>query len=151
MFGNRQPYDHASLPCPMQFRIGGVSLEVEAEHASDMLLLQVLGLFQANFKIPDVRLRIGWAETLDQPRSAAVFDSGSVWRLYECGAEFRFDFIAESPDRTPYRSLTVDRNFRRGELLLSRQFFAEPGRDCIPLQYPLDELLIMHRLTLTLP
>jgi hypothetical protein len=30
---------------------------------------------------------------------------------------------------------------------MSKEFFAEPGRDCVPLQYPLDELLIVHRLT----
>ena len=131
----------------MQLRIGGVSIEIDAGNHGEMVLLQLLGLFRADFEIPDIRLNMIWVESLDHPISTALFDSGSVWRLYESGAEFRFDFIAESLDTKPYKSLTVDRDFRRGELSLSRQFFARPGRDCIPLQYPLDELLIMHRLT----
>jgi hypothetical protein len=46
----------------------------------------------------------------------------------------------------PYKRLLVDEQFRSAWLLLSRECFE--NRDAaIPLEYPLDELLIMHRLT----
>jgi hypothetical protein len=69
-----------------------------------------------------------------------------TWRVYQSEAGFQFDFSAPALGREPYKRLMTDRHFRRATLELSDEFFA-----CSPaasaLDYPLDELLIMHRLT----
>lgn len=129
------------------FCVGDVTIELDAENYRDFVLTPVLELFRAGSKMPDVRLEVVWADSLCDSKCKRLFDSGSTWRLYECGSGFRFDFIAKPLNKRPYKSLTIDQDFRNGRLVMSKEFFAEPGRDCVPLQYPLDELLIMHRLT----
>jgi hypothetical protein len=147
MVQNSQQFSSASFGRLTNFCIGDVSVEVDAENYSDFALAPVLALFRAASKIPDIRLKIVWANSLYDSKSKRLFDSGSTWRLYESGAGFRFDFVAKPLNKHPYKSLTIDQDFCNGRLVMSKEFFAEPGRDCVPLQYPLDELLIVHRLT----
>ena len=47
----------------------------------------------------------------------------------------------------PYKRLIANRKFDRASLLISEECFARDARAAAPLDYPLDELLIMHRLT----
>src|SRR4029077_13002257 len=47
----------------------------------------------------------------------------------------------------PYKRLFVDKAFRTARLQMSAQSFARSAHAVVPLEYPLDELLIMHRLT----
>ena len=76
-----------------------------------------------------------------------LFDSGSVWQLSESETEFRFDFNTPVLGNRPYKRLFVDRRFRRAILQMSKESFAGFSNIVEPLEYPLDELLIMHRLT----
>ncbi len=147
MVENSQQSSGASFERLTNFRIGDVSVEVDAEDYSDFALAPVLGLFRAHSKIPDIRLKIVWVSSLCDSKAKRLFDSGATWRLYECGTGFRFDFATEPLNERPYKSLIIDKDFREGRVAMSKEFFAELGRDCVPLEYPLDELLIIHRLT----
>jgi hypothetical protein len=130
-----------------EFRIGGVSVEVAGEYADDVTLVSSLEPFRAKTLSSDINIRVEWADKLRPPGERALFDSGSVWRLYQDGAEFQFDFSAPVLGEQPYKRLLVDKQFRQACLQMSSECFARGEYDPAPLSYPLDELLIMHRLT----
>jgi hypothetical protein len=76
-----------------------------------------------------------------------MFDSGSTWRLYQSDHEFQFDFSAPFFGEEPYKRLVVDASFRRGTIQMNERCSARSSFPGAALSYPLDELLIMHRLT----
>jgi hypothetical protein len=130
-----------------RFSIGGVSVEVVGNRAEDARLVPSLEPFRVEPGISDVRIRIEWCPFLDLPVSRKLFDSGTTWRLYEDSAGFSFDFNAPVFGRQPYKRLFVDRAFRHATLQMNRAAFDGFPCESEPLEYPLDELLIMHRLT----
>jgi hypothetical protein len=128
------------------FHVGGVSVRVVGEHSTDLNLDATLQPFRVDSGGSDIDIQIRWVGKLPESRERQLFDSGCVWRLFENGAGLQFDFSTASLGGTPYKRLLVDERFRSASLLLNRECF----KNCdaaIPLEYPLDELLIMHRLT----
>jgi hypothetical protein len=73
-----------------------------------------------------------------------LFDSGGSWRLYRQADGYRFDFVTQrSP--APYKVAFFNPDFSIGRVTLDRTFFA--GATTIdPLEYPLDELLVISLL-----
>jgi len=144
-----RPENHQGLGAThrSEFRVGGVSVLVSGQSGRDVALVPSLEPFRSDSGVSDVAIQVEWAERLDRPTDRALFDSGSLWHLYEDGADFQFDFSAPVLGPHPYKRLFVDRRFRQATLQMSTECFA--GRDfaIAPLEYPLDELLIMHRLT----
>ena len=130
-----------------EFRIGGVSVQVAGQNVDDVTLVASLVPFRIEAPASDITIQVEWTESLGPPAGRPLFDSGSVWRLYEDGAGFQFDFSTLSMGAPLYKRLFVDGQFRRARLQMNAESFA--GRSCAiaPLEYPLDELLIMHRLT----
>jgi hypothetical protein len=102
--------------------------------------------FRTKRSLSDISVRVRWVGELSAAPGLELFDSGSVWRLYEREAGFQFDFSAPIFGNQPYKRLVVDGDFSRASLEISDEAFAAfPA--AAPLDYPLDELLIMHRLT----
>jgi hypothetical protein len=130
-----------------EIRIGGLSIRVAGECRNDVALVPSLQAFRANTGVSDVQLRVEWTARLTCLQGRPIFDSGSVWKLYEGDDAFVFDFNAASLGTQPYKRLLVDRQFRTATLQMSAESFAATGGTLAPLEYPLDELLIMHRLT----
>jgi hypothetical protein len=93
----------------------------------------------------DVSLNVGWAKLAESVVNKPAFDSGALWSLYREGDSYLFRFATPVYGRTPYREARFNRDFTKGEVLLHRPFFA--GHPAIyPLEYPLDELLIINLL-----
>jgi hypothetical protein len=134
------------VPCRTRFHVGGVSVQLVGDCSSDLALDPTLQPFQAEAGEADIDIRIQWVNKLPRSRQRQLFDSGCVWRLYKNGDGFQFDFCTEDLGSAPYKRLLVDGRFQTASLLLSRECFANRPT-VIPLEYPLDELLIMHRLT----
>ena len=130
-----------------QFRVGGVSVQVAAESRADVNLVSALQFFTVETGAFDIHIQIERAGRLPEVPGRQLFDSGSVWRLYEDENGFRFDFSTPAMGDRPYKRLIVDRDFRRASLLISDECFGRGELSAAPLDYPLDELLIMHRLT----
>lgn len=138
------PMEFGAL-CWNHFSVGGVSVSLAGEDESAVTLGAPLAPFQANFDAADIDLRVQWVDDLPAFTDAPCFDSGALWRLYD-GHDFRFDFRAPVFGSAPYKRLIIDKQFAIGTLEVSRKASAQvPGT--APLDYPLDELLIMHRLT----
>jgi hypothetical protein len=128
------------------FRVGGITVQIEGTHGCDVRLDTTVLPFRIDPCIPDIRIQVERVSRLLPSTTSPLFDSGSVWRLYQSDKHFQFDFISPAISNAPYKRLLVDRKFRRALLLLNAELFSEQSGTS-PLEYPLDELLIMHRLT----
>lgn len=129
------------------FSIGGITIEVSGDCAEDAALLPSLRPFQIDSSECDIRIRVQWAADLNARVKCPLFDSGRTWRCYEDDAGLQFDFNAPVFGARPYKRLQIDRYFERAVLKMNETAFADFPFDAEPLEYPLDELLIMHRLT----
>jgi hypothetical protein len=130
-----------------QFRIGGISVQMLADCADFVTLVPPLEPFRAAVETSDINIQVNCVAKLTVPPRAKVFDSGKTWRLYEGDAGFQFDFIAAIFGEQPFKRLHIDRQFRRATLQMNGECIETLGHSVEPLGYPLDELLIMHRLT----
>ena len=128
------------------FAVGAVSVEVTGNRR-DATLVPSLLPFQIEQVIPDISIRVEWVDSLAPTSGCRLFDSGTTWRLCEGEAGFQFDISAPIFGKGPYKKLLVDRRFRYATLQMSKESFASFPCVAQSLEYPLDELLIMHRLT----
>src|SRR5579863_9060707 len=125
--------------------IGGVTLKVAEERSERLASCPELDPFLTSGEGCDIAIRVEWVSGLSPMQGCALFDSGTTWRLYRSEDGFQFDFGARSLG-DPQKRLIVDEDFRRATLQMSARFYDQ--FDAVdPLAYPLDELLIMHRLT----
>jgi len=130
-----------------RFRIGGVSVEVAGDRDSDVALVPSLLPFRVEAGVSEINIQVKWADSLTPRAGRQLFDSGTTWRVYEDEAGFQFDFNSPVFGKRPYKRLYVDKRFRQAALHMSEESFAGFPNVAEPLEYPLDELLIMHRLT----
>ncbi|HEY2351428.1 MAG TPA: hypothetical protein VGH83_02880 [Candidatus Acidoferrum sp.] len=97
----------------------------------------------------DVNIHISLVDQLPVPKDQPLFHSGGLWSLFEERVKqpdgYRFNFQRSFPGETPYKSAWFDRDFKAGHVLLSRLFFHD-DQPIYPLEYPLDEVLMIHRL-----
>lgn len=105
-----------------------------------------LGMFTVPRTTPDISVDIEWVRDLDSHPANSAFDSGCTWKLRYSGSTLQFDFYAGASQEKPYKRLVTDRRFTVAILQMS-QLARELRGYLSPLGYPLDELLIMHRLT----
>jgi hypothetical protein len=128
------------------FCVGGVSVEVAGSRCgTDVTLLPGLEAFRIEMRVPDISIQVECVPELPIAPARQLFDSGCTWRLYEGESGFRFDFYAAAFGRLPYKNLVIDDHFSRARLQMNE--YASTAYSLLPLDYPLDELLIMHRLT----
>jgi hypothetical protein len=144
-----EPVSGGSLAaaCRSRFCVGGVSIEVADVLGCDVSLPASLEPFRDTMGPSDIGIEVEWVARLAPVPGRVLFDSGTTWRLQECDAHFQFDFSAPAFGNEPYKRLVLDTTFRRAALQMSHESFASAAFAAEPLDYPLDELLIMHRLT----
>jgi hypothetical protein len=95
----------------------------------------------------DIEFEISWAESLNLPSVPSSFDSGGLWSAFVSHTGTEFYFSSPVLGRAPYKALWMDDSFSRGHLLLNRSSFPSDAA-VFPLEYPIDELVMMHRLAL---
>jgi len=100
--------------------------------------------FEAHLQNHDIRLRVSRRELGPESPGRLVFDSEMVWRLYDEEDKRVFRFWLPHNCATPYKELRVGRDYREGEIVLNEPWQGSELPD--PLEYPLDELLVVHRL-----
>ena len=130
-----------------QICIGGVSVRVNSSRDQDVKLDATLEPFRSEIGDSDIDIAVEWVPELSQSTARRLFDSGTTWRLHECEGGFQFDFGVLRTGSRIHKRLLVDKKFRRAALQMNESFFVDFPRLADPLAYPLDELLIMHRLT----
>ena len=90
-----------------------------------------------------VRARSG--ELHDPPSGNTIFDSGGVWRLYQQNSNYLFRFTSPAFGALPYKEACFSSDFTSGDVVLNREYF-DHRQPVDPLEYPLDELLMMNLL-----
>jgi hypothetical protein len=128
-----------------QLSVGGVSLRVAGQRKINFASL--LQPFHVSPSHVDIAVQVEWLPRLLPQHLSPAFDSGRTWRLYESGPTLQFDFYSPAVGDGPYKRLITDATFRKATLQLSDECTMRLGRLIDPLGYPVDELLIMHRLT----
>ena len=138
--------EHSGSPC-RHLSIGGVSLRITAGDRSAVVIDAQHEPFAVESGCADINIEVQRLPCISPSSQRALFDSGSTWRLCDCGQDFRFDFGYPLAGHAPAKRLFVDRTYRSATLQLNWLFLSKFGDRIPPLAYPVDELLIMHRLT----
>ena len=131
-----------------RFAVAGISVDVCADDAESVDLGPQLASFMADDeRAADIELQIQWSSTIAPSRARELFHSGCLWGVHEFGEGFLFDFTTGHLGPQPYKRLLVDQNFRHARVLLNRECLTAEDASRA-LEYPLDELLITHHLSL---
>lgn len=127
-------------------RIGGISLGLTAE-SPDLDLVSDAAL--RSFLVADCRcdmeFSVCWRDSFEEARGGLLFDSAGLWQLFDDAQGYCLRFTTAHLGPQPYKQVRVSRDFTRGRIELRRPFFPQ-GQPVNALEYPLDELLWIHRL-----
>ncbi|MFZ3214993.1 MAG: hypothetical protein WA192_02935 [Candidatus Acidiferrales bacterium] len=128
-------------------RIGGISLGLTSGPGGPALGPDHdLRQFLVDATRCDLEFEVAYSDDLGSPRGELIFDSGGLWKLYRDSAAYCFRFATPYLGPRPYKQARVSRDFTQGRIELARRCFA-PELPLNPLEYPLDELLWIHRLS----
>ncbi len=131
-----------------RFAIAGISVEVQGNdpQAAD-LGPQLLPFATVGDTPADIDVQVEWSSTITPARGRELFHSGCLWNVREFGDGFLFDFVTEHLGPKPYKRLLVDKNFQHSRVILNQECLTADDASRA-LEYPLDELLITHHLSL---
>jgi len=133
------------LKSRVALNIGGISFGIQSSSVR-LALEPVLAEFETDRNRCEIEMEVDWADDLALPAAAPAFRSGGLWRSYEDVHGFAFYFQTAHLGPTPYKRAEFDRHFTQGRISLLRRYF-DPELPVYPLEYPLDELLAIHRLS----
>jgi hypothetical protein len=139
-----------SAPKRMAVEIGGISLGLWCERGMRAALDPEHRSFVRSgdaSQACDVELDISGATRLSLPADAPCFNSGGLWTAYTQPTGTQFYFSSPTLGSAPYKAAWFDPTFSRGHIVLNRSLLRTDD-EIFPLEYPIDELAMMHRLAL---
>jgi hypothetical protein len=95
----------------------------------------------------DIEVQVEWNSSIASSMGRELFHSGCLWSAHKFGTGFHFDFTTQRLGSRPYKRLVVDQEFEHARVILNRQCLTAEDASRA-LEYPLDELLITHYLSL---
>jgi hypothetical protein len=129
-------------------RIGGISLGATSVADGPLLLADTqLRDFLVTDPICDLEFDVAFGGRFDSVPGELVFDSRGLWKLYRNSEGFCFRLTTNFIGTLPYKQAIVAPDFKSGRIEISREYFAH-SHAVNPLEYPLDELLWIHRLSM---
>jgi len=133
-------------PEPLHFRIGDITFAVTSDDPG--LKLEAQGPVR-HFLVaagePDVRLRAAWSASCAPAEGEKLFDAGTLWQLHRQGRGYLFRFSAPPFGPEPYKTASFNAEFTTGDICLRGGCF-QTDKPVYPLEYPLDELLMVNLL-----
>jgi len=127
------------------YRVGEISFGVTAKEGLRIALDPGLLEFEAASAACDVEISAEWADELKRPVTRPAFESGGLWSAFKEGDGTAFYFQTSYLGEAPYKRAWFNKDFSRGRVMLLKRYF-DPELPVYPLEYPLDELLMIHRL-----
>ncbi len=104
--------------------------------------------FCADHGRADVDIRARWTDTPVECGGDVLFDSGGAWQLLRSDSELLFTFRSSMGGPVPYKTARFNPTFTTGDVRLYRRHFEQQSSYAVyPLEYPLDELLMIHLLS----
>lgn len=130
----------------LNFRIGDITFAVASDDPG--LKLEAQGPVR-HFLVaegePDVRLRAAWGGSCAPAAGEKLFDAGTPWQIHRQGQGYLFRFTAPAFGSEPYKTASFNAEFTSGDICLRGGCF-QSNQPVYPLQYPLDELLMVNLL-----
>ena len=135
---------HSETSRDVFFEVAGVTVNLVGGDPQPELVGAV-SRFAVPATEPDVTVHTTWGELGDENHGRLLFDSGSLWQLYAEEMGYRFRLAGVRPGQSTYKIARFNHDFTRGEIV------CDPRRTPLdqpvyPLQYPLDELLLINLL-----
>lgn len=127
------------------YRVGEISFGVTATAGLRIAPDPGLMEFEADSLTCDVEITAEWAEELKMPATRPAFESGGLWSAFKEDDGTSFYFQTSYLGEWPYKRAWFNRDFSRGNVKLLKRYF-DLELPVYPLEYPLDELLMIHRL-----
>lgn len=129
------------------FAVAQIKVAVAGDEPQFADLGPQLSPFRCEPENCDIEIDVAWRPALEPCRGRELFHSGCLWSVHKYGDDLAFDFTTERLGVQPYKRLLVDGDFRCAKVVLNRQCLGaeDAGR---ALEYPLDELLVTHHLSL---
>jgi len=142
--------DDVVVPFTAFLSVGGITLRVVSDDPRLAMRpggsLEAFSVDQAGVDV-DVEIRARWTDTPPECEGTLLFDSGGAWQLRRSDSEFLFTFRSSIGGPEPYKAARFNQTFTAGEVTLYRPHFEQdPSTTPYPLQYPLDEVLMVHAL-----
>jgi len=144
-----QPETALNKATRLALEIGGLSFGLWCEPGMRVALDREHEAFALAHAHPggcDIELEIGWSQQLECPSQSPSFVSGGLWSSYTGSAGTKFYFTSPALGTSPYKAAWFDSSFSRGHVVLNRSLYPE-DQPVFPLEYPIDELAMMHRLS----
>ncbi len=130
-----------------RFSIADICISVESSEPKFALGAMIARKdFVANEASPDSIISAEWSDSLKEISGQPIFDSGALWKLYFNHDQYHFSFVSPTLGSQPYKIASFNHDFTRGHVAINRTCFGS-DQDVDPLEYPLDELLILHLLS----
>lgn len=128
-------------------RIGGISLGVTStDRELSICADQELQDFLVEDSRCDIECFVRFVDSFAGSPGELIFESGGLWKLYKNSEGYCFQLATNFLGPMPYKQAQVSRDFSKVEIDLLRRHY-DPSKSWNPLEYPLDELLWIHRLS----
>ena len=140
--------DPASNFSRIAYSVGALSFGISSVEPDLRLVLdQNVAQFEtSSSRDCDVEVEVGWAQRLEVPGEKAAFQSGGLWSAYPEDGGTAFYFQTDFLGKEPYKYAWFNSDYTQGRVsLLCRYYSADVP--VYPLEYPLDELLMIHRIS----
>jgi len=131
-----------------RFAIAGITVGVRGDAPESVDLgPQLLPFAVDGERHEDIEVQVEWNSSIAASLGRELFHSGCLWNVNKFGTGLHFDFTTERLGSRPYKRLVVDQDFEHARVILNRQCLTAEDASRA-LEYPLDELLITHYLSL---
>ena len=128
-------------------KIADIDISIASAARSLTLALDTeLYPFRTQSLAPDLCVEAAWGDLDKASEEELIFDSGGSWRLYRDGDSYLFRCYSPALGEAPYKLARINSDFNSGVVQLHSRYF-DMTRAVYPLQYPLDELLMLHLLS----
>jgi hypothetical protein len=94
----------------------------------------------------DVEIAARWADALTPPTGTPLFDSAGAWQLASVDRHYVVTCHSSLKGPQPYAIARFDSTFARGTVTFNARHWTD-GAPVFPLEYPLDEVLMVHLLS----
>ena len=151
--------DNSKLLCPARtetcegpaianrivYQVGNISFGVTSSDNLRLALDPSLLEFASASQECDVEISAEWAANVKLPLERPAFESGGLWSAFDEEGGTAFYFCSAYLGEAPYKRAWFNHEYTRGRVQLLKRYF-DPDLPVYPLEYPLDELLMIHRL-----
>jgi len=128
------------------YRVGDLSFGVSSVDDLRLALDPEMSVFACDSELCDAEILAEWADELNpRPSLRPAFESGGLWSAFEEDGGTAFYFRTPYLGEAPYKRAWFNSEYTKGNVQLLKRYF-DADLPVYPLEYPLDELLMIHRL-----